>query len=174
MFVLEGRVDKKTLRALIATNLSTQGKMQIADLKGVADGTKVITRFKKPITIMKAPLPQTWLKREIRTQTDKEIVKFNMLWGRAWAKKTGNYQMWLANSQVFVHLLRNELAYGSEYTFVLPVSDQTVTPVLNTIKAEVQFAATAKELEQRIYDSMSQVNWVETQKSLYRDAKLYV
>jgi hypothetical protein len=174
MFVLEGRVDKKTLRALIATNLSTQGKMQIADLRGVPDGTKLINRFKKPITIMKAPLPQTWLKREIRTQTDKEIVKFNMLWGRAWAKKTGNYQMWLANSEVFVHLLRNELAYGSEYTFVLPVSDQTVTPVLNTIKAEVQFAKTAKELEQRIYDSMSQVNWVQTQRALYRDAKLFV
>jgi hypothetical protein len=174
MFVQEGRVDKKTLRALIVTNLSTQGKMQIRQIVGSNDGQTVVTVYKKPIPIMKAPLPQTWLKREIRRQTEREIVSFNMLWGRAWAKSTDNYRMWLAKPQLFVHLLKNDLAYGSDFTFVLPVSDQTVTPVLNTIRAEVQFSATTDKLEEAVFNKMSSIAWTASQSALYRDAKLFV
>jgi hypothetical protein len=174
MFPLEGRVDKKTLKAIIAANLSTQGKMSIRELKGVKQGEEVMRHFKKPIVVMKAPLPQAWLKREIYKQTETDIVRFNMLWGRAWAERTSNYLMWLSKPQLYVHLLKNELSYGSDFTFVLPVSDQTVKPALDSIKATVQMAATIEQLEAQVGEMVRNISWTGTQNLLYDFAKLYV
>jgi hypothetical protein len=174
MFPYEGRVDRTTMKAIIAANLSTQGKMSIRELVGVKQGDEVLRSFKKPISVMKAPLPQSWLKREIRRQTEREIVGFNMLWGRAWAERTGNYQMWLAKPFLYVHLLKNELSYGSDFTFVLPVSDQTVKPALDSIRAKTQMEETVEKLEKAVGEEMLKVNWTQTRNLLYDFATLYI
>jgi hypothetical protein len=171
--VSNGRVDEATLKNIVATNLTTQGRMTIKDVVGYEGGSTVMREVSRPVTVPLVPWPQSWIKKLMSKLKPVEFVRLNMLWGRDWARHTGNYRMFMQNPGRFEFLVRNELYMKTEMNMILPVTDDSVSLLLKTIKSEVQYCPTTEELREKMSNMYEEVNWLQSQKQLYYGSEIH-